>query len=126
MGSKKMAHAVINFEEKLAQIVEQWSPKIVAQLNDYHFKLAKLQGDFVWHSHPETDEAFLVLAGEMAIDFRDGTAKLSTGELLVVPKGVEHKPRAEEECHVLLVEPAGTPNTGDAGGERTVENPDWI
>jgi mannose-6-phosphate isomerase-like protein (cupin superfamily) len=126
MGSKKMAHAVINLKEKLAQIAEQWSPKIVAQLNDYHFKLAKLQGDFVWHSHPETDEAFLVLAGEMAIDFRDGTAKLSTGELLVVPKGVEHKPRAEEECHVLLVEPAGTPNTGDAGGERTVENPDWI
>lgn len=121
-----MAHAVINLKEKLAQIAEQWSPKIVAQLNDYHFKLAKLQGDFVWHSHPETDEAFLVLAGEMAIDFRDGTAKLSTGELLVVPKGVEHKPRAEEECHVLLVEPAGTPNTGDAGGERTVENPDWI
>jgi mannose-6-phosphate isomerase-like protein (cupin superfamily) len=126
MGSKKMAHAVINLKEKLAQIAEQWSPKIVAELNDYHLKLVKLQGDFVWHSHPDTDEAFLVLAGEMAIDFRDGTAKLGTGELLVVPKGVEHKPRAEEECHALLIEPAGTPNTGDAGGDRTVENPDWI
>jgi mannose-6-phosphate isomerase-like protein (cupin superfamily) len=121
-----MGHAVINFEEKLAKIVDQWSPKIVAQLNDYHIKLVKLQGDFVWHSHPETDEAFLVLAGEMTIDFRGGPAKLGKGELLVVPKGVEHKPRAEEECHVMLIEPAGTPNTGDAGGDRTVENPDWI
>ncbi len=121
-----MAHAVINFEEKLAQITDQWSPKIVAQLNDYHFKLVKLQGDFVWHSHPDTDEAFLVIEGEMFIDFRDGPAKLKAGELLVVPKGVEHKPRAEEECQALLIEPAGTPNTGDAGGDRTVENPDWI
>ncbi|MBN1978890.1 MAG: cupin domain-containing protein [Anaerolineae bacterium] len=121
-----MAHAAINFEEKLARIAEQWSPKVVAQLNDYHFKLVKLQGDFVWHSHPDTDEAFLVLAGEMFVDFRDGPARVGPGELLVVPRGVEHKPRAEEECHALLVEPAGTPNTGDAGGERTVENPDWI
>lgn len=121
-----MGHTVINFEEKLAKIIDQWSPKIVGQLNDYHIKLVKLQGDFVWHSHPETDEAFLVLAGEMVIDFRDGPAKLGKGELLVVPKGVEHKPRAEEECHVMLIEPAGTSNTGDAGGDRTVENPDWI
>jgi mannose-6-phosphate isomerase-like protein (cupin superfamily) len=121
-----MAYAVINFEEKLAKIAEQWSPKIVAQLNDYHLKLVKLQGDFVWHSHPETDEAFLALAGEMFIDFRDGPVKLKQGELLVVPKGIEHKPRAEEECHVMLIEPAGTPNTGDAGGGRTVETPDWI
>jgi mannose-6-phosphate isomerase-like protein (cupin superfamily) len=121
-----MAYAVINFEEKLAKITDQWSPKIVAQLNDYHFKLVKLQGDFVWHSHPDTDEAFLVIDGVMFIDFRDGSTKLGKGELLVVPKGVEHKPRAEEECHVMLLEPAGTPNTGDAGGDRTVENPDWI
>jgi len=121
-----MTHVVINFEEKLTKIADQWSPRIVAQLNDYHLKLVKLQGDFVWHSHPDTDEAFLVLAGEMVIDFRDGPAKLEQGELLVVPKGVEHKPRAEEECHVMLIEPAGTPNTGDVGGDRTVENPDWI
>jgi mannose-6-phosphate isomerase-like protein (cupin superfamily) len=126
MRGEEMAYAVINFEEKLAKITDQWSPKIVAQLNDYHLKLVKLQGDFVWHSHPETDEAFLVINGEMFIDFRDGPVKLGKGELLVVPKGVEHKPRAEEECHVMLLEPAGTPNTGDAGGDRTVENPDWI
>ena len=121
-----MEHAVINFEEKLAKITEQWSPKIVAQLNDYHLKLVKLQGDFVWHSHPDTDEAFLVLKGELTIDFRDGSAKLGRGELLVVPQGVEHKPRAEGECHVMLIEPAGTLNTGDAGGDWTVENPDWL
>jgi mannose-6-phosphate isomerase-like protein (cupin superfamily) len=126
MRGEEMAYAVINFEEKLAKITDQWSPKIVAQLNDYHLKLVKLQGDFVWHSHPETDEAFLVVDGEMFIDFRDGSVKLGKGELLVVPKGVEHKPRAEEECHAMLLEPAGTPNTGDAGGDRTVEKPDWI
>ena len=121
-----MTKPVINLEEKLTKITDQWSPKIVAQLNDYHFKLAKVQGDFVWHSHPDTDEVFLVLKGELTIDFRDGPAELGPGELLVVPKGVEHKPRAEHECHIMLVEPAGTPNTGDAGGDRTVQDPDWI
>jgi mannose-6-phosphate isomerase-like protein (cupin superfamily) len=121
-----MPNPVINLKEKLTKITDHWSPKIVAQLNDYHFKLVKFQGDFVWHSHPETDEAFLVIEGEMFIDFRDRVAKLGKGELLVVPKGVEHKPRAEEECHAMLLEPAGTPNTGDTGGDRTVENPEWI
>jgi mannose-6-phosphate isomerase-like protein (cupin superfamily) len=118
--------AVVNFKDKLAKITEQWSPRIVAQLNDYHFKLVKLQGDFVWHSHADTDEVFVVLKGEMSIDFRDGTATLREGEMMVVPKGFEHKPRAEEECHVMLVEPAGTLNTGDVGGERTVLDPEWI
>jgi mannose-6-phosphate isomerase-like protein (cupin superfamily) len=118
--------AVVNFKDKLAKITEQWSPRIVAQLNDYHFKLVKLQGDFVWHSHADTDEVFIVLEGEMSIDFRDGTATLREGEMMVVPKGFEHKPRAEEECHVMLVEPAGTLNTGDVGGERTVLDPEWI
>jgi mannose-6-phosphate isomerase-like protein (cupin superfamily) len=118
--------AVVNFKDKLAKITEQWSPRIVAQLNDYHFKLVKLQGDFVWHSHADTDEVFIVLKGEMSIDFRDGTATLREGEMMVVPKGFEHKPRAEEECHVMLVEPAGTLNTGDVGGERTVLDPEWI
>ena len=122
-----MTHkAVVNFKDKLAKITEQWSPRIVAQLNDYHFKLVKLQGDFVWHSHADTDEVFVVLKGEMSIDFRDGTATLREGEMMVVPKGFEHKPRAEEECHVMLVEPAGTLNTGDVGGERTVLDPEWI
>ena len=121
-----MEHAVINLEEKLGKFQDHWSPKIVAQLNDYHLKLVKLQGEFVWHAHPETDELFYVLDGELDIEFRDGTATLRQGEMLVVPKGIEHRPRAAGECHVLLLEPEGTPNTGDAGGERTVETPEWI
>ena len=111
----------INFREKLAMFSEQWSPRIIAQLNDYQFKLVKLQGDFVWHSHPETDEAFIVLSGEMSIELRDGRVDLRPGEMYVVPKGVEHKPFASSECCALLVEPAGTINTGDAGGDRTNE-----
>jgi len=121
-----MSYSAINFAEKFARFSEQWSPKIIAQLNDYHFKLAKIQGDFVWHSHPETDEVFVVIDGEMAIHFRDGHVTLKTGEMCVVPKGVEHKPFAQDECKTLLVEPAGTVNTGDAGGELTAENNVWI
>jgi mannose-6-phosphate isomerase-like protein (cupin superfamily) len=95
-------------------------------MNDYHFKVAKFQGEFVWHSHPETDETFLVIEGEMRIDFRDGPVELKAGEMIVVPKGVEHKPCAGEECKVLLIEPAGTINTGDAGGEMTADENVWI
>jgi len=120
-----MEARLINFQEKLDGINEQWAPKIVAKMNDYHFKLARLQGEFVWHSHAETDEAFIILHGEMTIEFRDGVASLKTGEMLVVPRGVEHRPVAAAECHVLLVEPAGTQNTGDAGGERTVAA-EWV
>jgi mannose-6-phosphate isomerase-like protein (cupin superfamily) len=116
----------VNFAEKLAQMSEFWSPRIVAQINDYQFRLVKIRGDFVWHSHPETDEAFIVLDGSMTIDFRDGSLALKPGEMYVVPRGVEHKPFAERECTLLLVEPAGTVNTGDAGGERTVRNDIWI
>ena len=114
-----MTYDAINFQEKFSRFREQWSPKIIAQMNDLHFKLVKIQGDFVWHSHPETDEVFMVLGGEMVIDFRDGQVKLGAGDLFVVPKGAEHKPFAAAECHLLLVEPAGTVNTGDAGGEMT-------
>ena len=121
-----MKYSAINFEEKLAKFSEHWSPKIVAQMNDYHFKLVKFQGEFVWHNHINTDEVFIVLDGQMAIDFRDGRVDLKTGEMLVVPKGVEHKPLAEDECKILLVEPAGTINTGNAGGELTVEDDVWI
>ena len=121
-----MEQPVTNFREKLTRFSELWSPKIIAQMNDYHFKLVKVQGEFIWHSHPETDEVFIVLEGELTIAFRDGEARLRSGEMLVVPKGIEHKPYAEEECHVLLVEPVTTVNTGDAGGERTVEEPEWI
>ena len=121
-----MDHTAINFHEKFGKFNQYWSPKIIAQMNDYHFKIAKIQGEFVWHSHPETDEVFIVVKGEMQIAFRDGTAALQDGEMLVVPKGVEHKPIAEQECHILMVEPAGTVNTGDAGGDLTVEEVEWI
>ena len=116
----------INFAEKLALFGDQWSPKIIAQLNDYHFKLAKIEGTFVWHSHPETDEVFIVLAGEFDMALRDKTLHLTAGEMCVVPKGVEHCPIAEKECSILLIEPAGTVNTGDAGGERTKTEEEWI
>ncbi|UCB53124.1 MAG: cupin domain-containing protein, partial [Candidatus Zixiibacteriota bacterium] len=101
-----MTHSAINLEEKLARFSEHFSPKIVARMNDYHFKLAKFQGDFVWHSHDDTDETFIVLDGDMRIDLRDGKVDLKAGEMFVVPKGVEHKPFAEKECHIMLVEPA--------------------
>ena len=121
-----MEYTAINFEEKLASFSEHWSPKIVAQMNDTHFKLVKIQGDFVWHSHADTDEVFIVLGGEMTIDFRDGRVDLERGEMFVVPTGVEHKPFAKEECKILLVEPAGTMNTGDAGGELIAKDKVWI
>jgi len=116
----------INFEEKFSKFSDHWSPKIIAQMNDYHFKLVKFQGDFIWHNHDDTDEVFMVLDGEMTIEFRDGRIELKQGELFVVPKGVEHKPRAKEECKIMLVEPAGTINTGDRGGDFTAEDNVWI
>ena len=97
-----------------------WSPKIVADMNDYHVNVVKVQGEFVWHTHPETDELFLVVQGTLTIRLRVGEVRLNAGELFVVPRGVEHCPYAEEEAHVLLLEPAGTVNTGDAAGDRTV------
>ncbi len=121
-----MERVAINFDEKLDLFSDHWSPKIVAQMNEYHFKLVKFRGEFVWHKHADTDEVFIVLHGEMAIDFHDGPVELRSGEMLVVPKGIEHRPRADAECRVLLVEPAGTLNTGDAGGELTVEADVWI
>jgi mannose-6-phosphate isomerase-like protein (cupin superfamily) len=116
---------VVNLEKKFGRFDEHWSPKILARLNDYHVKAAKLRGEFIWHKHDDTDELFLVTKGTLLLRFRDRDVTLGPGELLVVPKGVEHLPIAEDECEVLLVEPAGTLNTGDAGGARTVE-PEWI
>jgi mannose-6-phosphate isomerase-like protein (cupin superfamily) len=116
---------VVNLEDKFARFDEHWSPKIIARLNDYHVKAVKLRGAFVWHKHDQTDELFLVTKGTLVIRFRDRDVTLDPGELLVVPRGVEHLPVAEEECEVLLLEPAGTRNTGDAGGARTVA-PEWI
>ena len=121
-----MEHQPVNLNEKLSKFSEYWSPKIVAQMNDYHFKLAKFQGEFVWHSHAETDEVFIVLDGEMVLEFRDGHVPLKAGEMFVVPKGVEHRPTAGSECKVMLVEPAGTINTGDALSELTAEANVWV
>lgn len=116
----------INFNEKLSKFSDHWAPRIIAQMNNYHFKVVKLQGEFVWHSHDETDEVFIVLDGEMVIAFREGSVKLRAGEMIVVPKGAEHKPIAEKECKAMLVEPAGTINTGNAGDEMTATDNVWI
>lgn len=122
-----MNHTSINFQEKFSKFTEHWSPRIIAQLNDYQFKLAKVRGEFVWHDHPDTDEVFIVIKGHLVILFRDGEVSLDEGEMYVVPKGVEHKPVAEKECHILLVEPAGLVNTGSATeSELTAPNDIWI
>jgi mannose-6-phosphate isomerase-like protein (cupin superfamily) len=112
-GGKRMKAEKINIAEKFEQVTEYWEPKIIEQMNDYQFKLAKFKGDFTWHDHKETDEVFFVIEGEMQIDFRDRSVVLKAGEMFVVSKGVEHKPYAKEECKVMLIESAGTVNTGD-------------
>ncbi len=117
---------VLNLGRKLESFTDQWSPRVAAEFNDHQLKLTKLEGEFVWHSHPDVDEVFLVLAGELTIEFRDRAVHLAPGELIVVPRGVEHKPVASHECHVALIEPRGTTNTGDAGGERTAPNDVWV
>jgi mannose-6-phosphate isomerase-like protein (cupin superfamily) len=118
--------SVLHLGDKLALIHEQWSPRVVGEFNENQLKLTKLQGEFVWHAHHDTDEVFLVLGGEMEIEFRDRTETLRAGDLLVVPQGVEHRPRAERECHVLLIEPRGVVNTGHAGGLLTAPNDVWV
>jgi mannose-6-phosphate isomerase-like protein (cupin superfamily) len=110
-----------NLAEKFAAFEEHWSPKIVGELNGQHVKLVKLLGPFVWHHHDEEDELFLVVKGRFRMEFRDREEWIEEGEFIVVPRGVEHRPVAEDEAHVLLFEPASTVNTGSAGGERTVE-----
>jgi mannose-6-phosphate isomerase-like protein (cupin superfamily) len=121
-----MNYSPINLQEKLSKFTEHWSPKIMARMNDYHLKLAKVHGEFVWHDHPETDEVFLVIKGSLDIHFRDGRVTLNEGEMFVVPKGVEHKPAAGQECHILLIEPAGTINTGNVDDDLTAPNNVWI
>ena len=111
----------INLNEKLALFAEHWQPRIVARVNDYDVRIVKVKGEFVWHTHDDTDDFFLVLDGHLTIQLRDGDVELGPGELYVVPRGVEHCPRAESEAAVLLIEPAGTVNTGDAGGPLTIE-----
>ena len=116
----------INFADKLSKFSDHWSPKVIAEMNDYQFKLAKLQGEFVWHNHPDTDEVFIVIEGSMKIEIEDGVVELSAGEMYVVPKGVMHKPSAEKECQIMLVEPRGVVNTGEADSDLTAENDVWI
>jgi len=122
-----MKPQVINFSEKLQLFSEHWSPHVIAELNDYQFKLAKLSGEFVWHKHDDTDEAFIVLDGRLKIELREGCVELEAGEMYVVPKGVEHKPVADQEVHLMLIEPRGVVNTGDgASSDKTAENDVWI
>src|SRR5438270_11406458 len=116
----------VNLSEKLALFGEHWSPKIVGELNGQHVKLVKFEGEFVWHTHDHEDELFLVVKGRFRMDFRDREVWMEEGEFLIVPRGVEHRPVAEEEVHVLLFEPATTLNTGDVRGERTVVEPERI
>jgi mannose-6-phosphate isomerase-like protein (cupin superfamily) len=120
-GKKHMDYNAINLKDKLTGFSDHFQPKIVARMNDYHLKLVKALGEFTWHSHAETDEVFLIVEGALKIEFRDGAVDLKTGEMFVIPKGVEHRPVAASECHLMLIEPAGTINTGDAGGELTAE-----
>ena len=121
-----MNDRAINLRDKLARFSEHWSPRVIAEMNDYQFKLVKLQGEFVWHTHADTDEVFIVLEGTLTLQFRDKSVPLAAGEMYVVPKGVEHRPVAEQECSVMLVEPRGVVNTGDAGGAYTAQNDVWV
>ena len=116
----------INLKDKLAKFSDHWSPKVIAELNDNQFKLVKIQGEFVWHNHPDTDEVIIVIEGSMKIEFENETIELNEGEMIVVPKGVEHKPYAESECKVMLEEPRGVVNTGEADSELTADNDVWI
>ena len=117
----------VNFREKLSKFSEQWTPKVIAEMNEYQFKLVKIEGVFVWHEHQDTDEAFIVIEGCMRIDFDDGSSvELDEGEMYVVPRGVRHRPCAESECKVMLVEPKGVVNTGDADSDLTAPNDEWV
>ncbi len=114
-----MSYSAINFADKFNKFNERWSPKVIAEMNDYQFKLAKVQGEFTWHTHPDTD-------GVLDIEFRDGKVRLEAGEMFVVPKGVEHKPVAEHECQIMLIEPKGTVNTGETSSALTAQNDVWV
>ncbi|MDQ3690265.1 MAG: cupin domain-containing protein [Chloroflexota bacterium] len=117
---------MVDLAEAFAAFDDHWSPKIVARINDMELKVVKVKGDFVWHRHEETDEFFMVHRGRVTIELRDREVPLSAGQCFVVPRGVEHRPRADAECELLLLEPAGTVNTGDAGGDRTITADPWI
>jgi len=116
----------INLASKYNKINEHWSPKVVAEMNDYQFKLAKIKNDFIWHSHEDTDETFIVIEGKISIEFEDETVELSEGEMIVVPKGKKHRPYADEEAKIMLIEPKGVRNTGDIVSDLTSGDNQWI
>ena len=116
----------INLREKLSKFSDHWSPKVIAEMNDYQFKLVKIKGDFIWHNHEDTDEVFIVIEGKMKIEFENETVELNEGDMYVVAKGIQHKPSAENECKIMLVEPRGVVNTGNTEGELTTPNDVWI
>ena len=121
-----MKYSSINLEKKLGLFNDHWSPKIIAEMNSYQFKLAKIKGEFIWHEHFDTDEVFFVIEGELDIIFRDGVVNLKEGEMFVIPKGKEHKPVAKKECKIMLVEPRGTISTSDHENSHTKESENWI
>ena len=116
----------INIDEKYSKFTKHWSPRIIAEMNDYQFKLVKIKDDFVWHKHDDTDEVFIVLEGMIYIEFEDETIEINEGEMIVVPRGTKHKPYANEEAKIMLVEPVGVVNTGDNENELTAPNDEWI
>ena len=116
----------INFKSKFSKFDDQWSPKVIAEMNDYQFKLVRIEKDFVWHKHDDTDEVFIVIEGTIFIEFEDGTIEINKGEMLVVPKGTKHKPFAEKEAKIMLVEPSGIVNTGDIEDKLTAPNDQWV
>jgi mannose-6-phosphate isomerase-like protein (cupin superfamily) len=125
-ATSERTYQSINFADKLARIHEHWKPRVMAEMNDYQFKIVKILGDFLWHDHPDTDETFIVLDGVLRIDMRDGHVVVRAGEMFVVPRGVEHKPYAEHEVKMMLIEPRGVVNTGAVDSDRRAENDVWI
>ena len=116
----------INLKSKFQKFTDQWSPKVIEEMNDYQFKLVKIENDFTWHKHDDTDETFLVIEGKMGIEFEDQTVELSEGEMIVIPKGKKHKPYADKEAKIMIIEPKGITNTGDITNDFTAENDQWV
>ena len=116
----------INFKSKFDKFNDHWSPKVIAEMNDYQFKLVKIKDDFVWHEHNDTDEVFIVISGVIWIEFKDETIQINTGEMIVVPRGTKHRPYATEEAQIMLVEPKGVVNTGDIESDLTALDDQWI
>ena len=121
-----MSNDPVDLRKKFDLFADQWQPKVVAEMNDVQFKLARVEGEFVWHDHPDTDEVFIVIEGVLEIDLPDRTVELGEGQMFVVPRGVQHRPRASTEAKIMLIEPRGVVNTGETRGERTAPNDVWV